>query len=364
MGFFTYFGRELEEWEGWFRVSVYDVGEGTVIYRWDGQRWEKVKGKALKVFMGDRPAFPRDEMLVRGRIKGDTLFVEEALFRKGVKRFYEFVDALLIKSTFSEDQYLFALSVITGVKRVKWEVKKAFYETGTGHVLAISGLHVGLIFLAVSFVLRFLVPLRYAYLFATLLIWMYSYAVGFMPSVVRAATMLSFFSGAKILRRPYKPLNVLFLSLLALLLFKPLWLFSPSLWLSYSAVLGFLIFRNRWLATLLGPPLYSLPFALKYFGRYALLYVPLNLVVIPLMTAFMYSQVLSFVFPYPFKYSAYVFYEGMERIVVWAHAFGLPALKVRLGWEWVLIYIFALSVVILLVRWLRWWRNQGWNSTR
>ena len=342
-------GEEVREGEGWYYVSIYDWGRGRITHRYGDGVWMKARSRNLVVLYGDRPAFPNDRVMVLGRLRGDTLTVYEARVRRGVRWWHDKVSALLLSRTLSEDQYRFALSVITGVRDLKWEVKRAFYETGTGHVLAISGLHVGLIFLAILVLLRFFLPGAYAPIVASAVVWAYAWAVGFLPSVVRASLMLTLFSLASLLSRPVKPLNVLAVSLLLSLLVRPLWIFSPSLWLSYSAVAGFFVLKGK-LGKVIGASVFSLPFALHYFGKYALLYVPLNLIVIPLMTAFMYSQLLSFLLPYPFTYSAALFYDLMEATVRWAASLHLPPLKVSLGWPGVLLYLLVLSLAFLCVR--------------
>jgi len=342
-------GEEIKEGKGWYVVSTYDWGRGRIVYRLNDGTPVKVRSRDITVLAGDRPAFPRDEIVVRGVLKGDTLRVYEAYVRKGVRWFYGAVSKVLLKRTLSGEQYAFALSVITGVRELKWEVKEAFYRTGTGHILAISGLHVGIIFLALVMLLRFLVPGVYVPVVASAVVWIYAYLVGFLPSVVRAATLLTFFALANLLSRPVKPLNVLALSLLLSLMVKPLWVFSPSLWLSYSAVAGLFVLRGK-VGALFGASLFSLPFALKYFGRFALLYVPLNLVVIPLMTAFMYSQILALFLPYPFTYSAAFFYNLLEWIVLKAYSLNLPALHITLNWTAVILYLVLLSLLLMGLR--------------
>ncbi len=342
-------GEELSEGEGWYYVSIYDWGRGRVIHRYDEGGWVQVRSGDLTVLMGERPAFPTDGIVVLGEVKGDTLTVYEARVRRGVRWWYEKIGTLLLSRTLSEDQYRFALSVITGVRDLKWEIKRAFYDTGTGHVLAISGLHVGIIFLTLVLLFRLFVPGTHAPLLAAGVVWLYAWAVGFIPSVVRASLMLTLFSLASLLSRPVKPLNVLAVSLMLSLMVKPLWLFSPSLWLSYSAVAGLFVLKGKF-GKVVGASLFSLPFALHYFGKYALLYVPLNLIVIPLMTAFMYAQILSLLLPYPFKYSAALFYDLLEATVRWAASLHLPPLKLQLGWTAVLLYLLLLSLLLLCLR--------------
>jgi len=351
--YFLLNGREnVKGGYGWYVVSIFDRGHGMILKEKRKNAWVKVKAKKVVVLNGEREAFPVDEVVVFGRLHSDTLTVEEAIFKKGIRAFYRWISDRLIVATRSGDQFRFALSVITGVRNVRWDLKRAFYDTGTGHVLAISGLHVGIIFFAVYYLLRLLSPGIIAPLLATLLVWLYAWVVGFIPSVVRAALMLTFFSGGILLARPLKPLNVLAISLAFSLYLKPLWLFSPSLWLSYSAITGLIVLRGR-LGAIFGAAAYSLPFALHYFGKYALLYLPLNLLVIPLMGLFMYSQLLALLFPYPFAYSASLFYDILEWVVVKAASLNFPSLRLEIGWVGVGAYVFLLTTLLLALRCLR-----------
>jgi competence protein ComEC len=139
-----------------------------------------------------------------------------------------------------------ALSI--GVKSgVDKEIWKVFRLTGTSHLMAISGLHVGimagLFFFIFAFVWRWIgwglvifpdkvIGAVGGILFAIL----YSALAGFSVSTLRADIMLSTMMGAMMIKRQYKPWHGLSLAALCVLLFNPFNVLSPGFWLSFIAV--------------------------------------------------------------------------------------------------------------------------------
>ena len=124
------------------------------------------------------------------------------------------------------------------------EAVRSFGNAGAMHVLAVSGLHVGLI-LALLIYFFGLFPKwisKYqATIFALIIIWFYALLTGFSPSVFRAVVMFSMLTVAKLSGKNYDALNVLFASALVILLFDPLLLFDLGFQLSYLAMLGILL---------------------------------------------------------------------------------------------------------------------------
>lgn len=144
-------------------------------------------------------------------------------------------------------------------KSLDAEVRQTFANSGAMHVLAVSGLHVGILFLAFKWLFSFLKRSlwgRWVYVIAALLVlWGYAFITGLSPSVQRAALMFSLVQIGDGLRRPANIYNTLAASACILLAIKPVLLFEVGFQLSYSAVLGivyfqpklsaFLVFRNK-----------------------------------------------------------------------------------------------------------------------
>ncbi|HLP53864.1 MAG TPA: ComEC/Rec2 family competence protein [Fluviicola sp.] len=136
------------------------------------------------------------------------------------------------------------------------ETMNAFSTTGSMHVLAVSGLHIGLILMLLQRILQLFsrwITKRQAIIIAIVLIWIYGGITGASPAVMRAVVMFSILSGAQLLYRQTHPLNVLGFSAIVLLCFDPWMLFDLGFQLSYLAMLGiFLLYRpivDSWVPT-------------------------------------------------------------------------------------------------------------------
>lgn len=134
-------------------------------------------------------------------------------------------------------------------KSLDAEVRQTFANSGAMHVLAVSGLHVGIIFLAFkwlfSFLKRFLWG-RWTYVVgAIFILWGYAFLTGLSPSVQRAALMFSLVQIGDGLRRPANIYNTLAASAFILLVVNPVLLFEVGFQLSYSAVLGIVYFQPK-----------------------------------------------------------------------------------------------------------------------
>ena len=118
------------------------------------------------------------------------------------------------------------------------ETVQGFRDAGAAHVLAVSGLHVGLLAGMVMLLLRrFLSPgPRLAVLAA--LLFFYSAVLGFPAPVLRASLLLIILSARRIVRRAYDPLTALSAAFLLILIVRPLDLFSAGFQLSFCAMLG------------------------------------------------------------------------------------------------------------------------------
>lgn len=119
-------------------------------------------------------------------------------------------------------------------------VSESFSACGTSHVLAVSGLHVGVLAWVVSFSLSLFVGRRAAASATIVVLWLYALTVGMSPSVVRASIMFSFIEIGRWQGRPMPAFHSLTAALAAILLFDPLSVRSIGLWLSFAAVGGLL----------------------------------------------------------------------------------------------------------------------------
>ncbi|WP_299361410.1 ComEC/Rec2 family competence protein [Winogradskyella sp.] len=179
-----------------------------------------------------------------------------------------------------------------------------YVNSGTIHILAVSGLHVGILLLILNFLLRPLLYFKHGNvlrpLVIVILLWLFAVIAGLSPSVTRAVTMFSIISIAMHLKRPTNIYNTLAISAFLILLIKPTYLFEVGFQMSYLAVLGivsfqpicYALFKPRyWIldqpwqifTVTLAAQIGVAPISLFYFHQFPGLFFISNLVVIPFL---------------------------------------------------------------------------------
>lgn len=140
-----------------------------------------------------------------------------------------------------------AVALLVGAKGdIDQEVIESFQNTGAMHVLAVSGLHVGLILVAIQKLLSLFarwISRKTAITISIAFIIMFGLISGASPAVVRAVIMFVIIAFGQLLNRKGNGLNSLFLSAIILLLYDPFYLFDVGFQLSYAAMLGIFLFQ-------------------------------------------------------------------------------------------------------------------------
>lgn len=138
------------------------------------------------------------------------------------------------------------------------ELRAAYARSGMAHLLAVSGLHTGIVFVLINAVLWWLPLVRRGHLLRNLLavvaLWLFVAAAGFPPSAIRAAVMCTLLQGALASSSTYRAMNAWAAAALGMLLWNPQWLFDIGFQLSFLAVAAILLwgvplcrrFRTRW----------------------------------------------------------------------------------------------------------------------
>ncbi|MBW6478038.1 MAG: ComEC family competence protein [Bacteroidales bacterium] len=183
------------------------------------------------------------------------------------------------------------------------DLQREFAGAGAMHILCVSGLHVGIIFLALNILLGFLKKLPRGRIIKTMaiiiLIWFYAAITGFSPSVMRASTMFSFVAVGQSFSRSTNIYNTLAASALFLVILDPFIITRIGFQLSYIAVISIvwlqpmfyklLYFKNplldySWgiITVSLAAQLGTGPLALYYFNQFPNYFLLTNLAVIPL----------------------------------------------------------------------------------
>ncbi len=156
----------------------------------------------------------------------------------------------------TQDEYAVASALLVGyTDDLSDDLRTAYAETGSMHALAVSGTHVGMIYIGIMFLLSKL-PLRgrrgklIETLLALLGIWAFTFLTGATASVLRASVMFSLFLCGKLIFRNASIWNILALSAVILLLYNPYLLYNAGFQLSYVAVAGMVFFYpffDKWM---------------------------------------------------------------------------------------------------------------------
>ncbi|MEN9987684.1 MAG: hypothetical protein RLZZ585_723 [Bacteroidota bacterium] len=128
------------------------------------------------------------------------------------------------------------------------EIRNAFTATGSMHILAVSGLHIGLILQLILALIKLgarWVNRSTALLFVILLLWFYALMTGFSPSVIRAVFMFSVLTWTQWKGLQTSSINSLFFTAFIIVLWKPMYLFDIGFQLSYLAMLGIFLFYPK-----------------------------------------------------------------------------------------------------------------------
>lgn len=119
--------------------------------------------------------------------------------------------------------------------------REVFNTTGAGHILALSGLHLGIIYMVLSFLVRNYQWRMVSQILTLLAIWTFAFLVGMTPSVVRSAIMLTVYGLLSLGYRRNMSVNVLAFTAIIMLIAQPHALFEISFQMSFIAVLSILL---------------------------------------------------------------------------------------------------------------------------
>lgn len=219
----------------------------------------------------------------------------------------------LKKHPFSKDELAIINALFLGKRNdINATTLNKYSDAGAIHILAISGLHIGILLLFFNLIFKPLERFKNGALFKTgiivILLWCIALITGLSPSVMRAVTMFSILQFTTVLKRPSNIYNTLAVSAFVLLITKPILLFDVGFQLSYTAVIAIVTIqplaiklwcpKNKivnyfWniLAVSIAAQIGVFPLSLFYFHKFAGLFWLTNLLIIPII-----GVVLSFGF--------------------------------------------------------------------
>ncbi|GIM53949.1 ComEC/Rec2 family competence protein [Capnocytophaga cynodegmi] len=212
----------------------------------------------------------------------------------------------VLDSNFSKETASLLKTLLLGErKELDENTYKNYIDAGAVHILAISGLHVGIITAMLLFLLQklpnFGIWKKLRFVLLLFFLWSFAFLAGLSPSVLRAVTMFSFIGVALMLNRQQGRFDALMFSMLLLLLINPNYLYEVGFQLSYLAVFSILMFyphleklwkpkirilKGIWSLFLVGisAQIVILPISLYYFHQFPFLFFISNLLLVPLLS--------------------------------------------------------------------------------
>ncbi len=187
-----------------------------------------------------------------------------------------------------------------------------YSASGVMHILSVSGMHVGIIYVVFNACFRFMNRFRHGALIRSVMLlfflWTYTVITGLSPAVLRSALMLSFLIAGNALRRKTNIFNSLAASAFILLCMDPLLIRDAGFQLSYIAVGGIvavfpLLYKPKeerswiWeqilslLCVSLAAQMVTFPLSLYYFHQFPNYFLLANLLIVPLSTLVIYSGI-------------------------------------------------------------------------
>lgn len=293
-------------------------------------------------------------------------------------------------TTFDEDVLGVLAALTLGERRsLNEEVRAVYSDTGVAHALALSGLHVGVIYGMLAFAMRRIVRRRSLRWLREVLIvsalWVFALMTGMSASVLRAVFMCTLYIIARWVSQDSSPLQVLTLAGMVMLLVRPFYLFDVGFQLSFMSMAAILVVEP-YLETLLGcgsaRPFHALvsyfisvvcmslaaqlgtfPLTLYHFGSFPLYFLITNLVVVPLLTVLL----LVSVFWWGLALMRLPWADHLAHLLQWTVQWGNEGLACIARWPYAVLhveyyplsavcftYLFIATLVLYIVkRWTR-----------
>ncbi len=288
--------------------------------------------------------------------------------------------ALFEKENINGEHFSLVAAMAFGDRSIlSGETREMFTRTGVAHLLALSGLHLGILYALLA-----LLFIRYEHrvvgsVVVVLTVWVYVFVVGLPASVVRAATMLTLYTLLAFDGSRGATANPLFVAVSIILLvsprmlwdvgfqmsvlsvwsiacvYKPLYTFVPRKYLAWWPV------RALWamIVVSLSAQLGVAPLIVYYFGNFSYIFLFTNIVAVPLVTLLLYAVFLSLVFWWftPLRHILLWVQggltEGLENILMWIGSMEGVSVSGLSVSEWGLagMYVVVVGVVIGL-RWV------------
>ncbi len=304
-------------------------------------------------------------------------------------RLNQYADSVFRTRLVDKQDFAVASAMVVGIRDdIESDLLNAYSASGAIHVLSVSGMHVGILFLFLGWILGWIKDRgKYGkFLFVVIviiLLWLYAIFTGLSSTVLRATVMFSFIQVGSALNRRQNIYNTLAISALLLLCINPYWLLDVGFQLSYLAIIGIvwlypylnallspnnLLIRTVWEGTCvcLAAQLMTFPLSLYYFHQFPTYFILANpfiaffsFAVLPVGLALLFINSLPFIahlLTWILKYSLL----GLNKSIFLIESLPYSAIKgfsVSVA-ELFLIYLSIVFLILFLlkseIKYLKW----------
>lgn len=255
------------------------------------------KGYLQKRYINHQASVEHQELL-KVRSEPFTIYGYAAIFRSKIDE--------KLKSYHFESQELAIIdALLLGQRKdISQDTYNNYVNAGAIHILAVSGLHVGIILFMLQWLFRPLERLKHGniirFICIAIILWAFAIVAGLSPSVTRAVSMFTIIAIGINLKRPTNIINTLAISMLFLLLFKPMFLYDVGFQMSYAAVFSIATIQpmlvNLWtpriklvnyywklICVTTAAQIGVVPISLFYFHQFPGLFFLSNVVILPFL---------------------------------------------------------------------------------
>ena len=220
------------------------------------------------------------------------------------------------------------------------DLLQSYSDTGVVHVIAVSGMHLGLVYWLLNLFLNPLLKRRSTRwlhpVIMLIVLWLFTLLAGGAASIVRAAVMFTFILLGKSFNRKASVYNTLAAAAFVLLCYNPYWLWDAGFQLSYTAVLGIVLFykpiyylmfvRNRLLnavwqlcAVSFAAQILTTPIAAYHFHQFPICFLITNILVVPLSSLILIGELLLLIVA-PFEALARIAGNSLSASIWWMNS--------------------------------------------
>ncbi|MBR1502733.1 MAG: ComEC/Rec2 family competence protein [Prevotella sp.] len=281
------------------------------------------------------------------------------------------------------DDFAVVAAMVLGDKSMlSKELREVYSVTGGAHVLALSGLHLGIIYMLLSWLIVGRRWRTLSLLVVVLGIWAFVFLVGLSTSVVRSAVMLTAYAMLSLGHRDKMSLNTLAFTAIVMLLVNPLSLFDVGFQMSFAAVGSILLFLPlfddivprrlvldrpivKWLLSMIAvscaAQIGTAPLIAYYFGRFSTYFLLTNFIVIPAVTLILYLSIAVLAVPSLSHLLLYI--AGLLNLVLGKMAV-LPGASIEIRpslLQTLLVYVVIFASYLLIRKTIQ---VTGWSASR